>query len=138
MNDTLSQSEQNNESVFIIGHIPPSDCIYEWGARYKAVVDRYSYNIRGQFFGHTHEDFYHLSKSYATNETNSIIFETPSLTTYSWYAPAIRVFEFDLDTSIPINYYQYRLDLEKWNSNTTGPIEWDLAMISSVNMTSPI
>ena len=128
LRQTLYQAEANNEAVYIIGHIPPSEggCMYEWSARYKALVDRFSYNIRGQFFGHTHEDFYHLTKSYVNNETIALSLVAPSLTTYSSYSPAIRVIEIDSDTHLPVNYYQYRLDLNKWNSNTTGPIEWDL------------
>ena len=41
--------------------------------------------------------------------------------------PSFRIIEVDAETHVPVNYYQYRLDLEKWNKNTTGPLEWDLA-----------
>jgi len=27
-----------------------------WALRYNAIVDRFSYLIRGQFYGHTHND----------------------------------------------------------------------------------
>ncbi len=45
---------------------------------------------------------------------------------YAFYNPSFRFYEFDSETNQLVNYYQYRLDLEKWNSNTEGPIEWDL------------
>jgi len=47
------------------------------------------------------------------------------------------VFEVDEDTNSILNYYQYRLDLDKWNQNTTGPIDWDIAydMLSQYNLT---
>ncbi len=46
---------------------------------------------------------------------------------YTLLNPSFRVFEVDAETNQPINYQQYRLNLTKWNQNTTGPIEWDLA-----------
>ena len=33
----------------------------------------------------------------------------------------------DAETNQPINYWQYRLDLNKWNKVKVGNIEWDLA-----------
>lgn len=42
--------------------------------------------------------------------------------------PSFRIFEIDAETHVPVNYYQYRLDLDKWNKeNTTKDIAWDLA-----------
>jgi len=46
---------------------------------------------------------------------------------YAIHHPSFRIFEIDSETNIPVNYYQYRLDLDKWNKRTTGDIEWDLA-----------
>jgi len=46
---------------------------------------------------------------------------------YSKLYPSFRIFEVDADTNQIVNYQQYRLNLTKWNSNTTGPISWDLA-----------
>lgn len=41
--------------------------------------------------------------------------------------PSFRVYEVDAETNQPINYDQYRLNLTKWNQDTVGPIEWDIA-----------
>jgi len=46
---------------------------------------------------------------------------------YTNLKPSFRIIEVDAETHQPVNIYQYRLDLDKWNKNTTGPIEWDLA-----------
>ncbi len=46
---------------------------------------------------------------------------------YTNLKPSFRIIEVDSETHQPVNIYQYRLDLDKWNKNTTGPIEWDLA-----------
>lgn len=42
--------------VYLIGHIPPKSNLNDWSMRFNAIVDRYSYIIRGQFYGHTHSD----------------------------------------------------------------------------------
>jgi len=41
--------------------------------------------------------------------------------------PSFRIYEIDSETNEIVDYKQYRLDLLKWNQNTTGPLEWDLA-----------
>ena len=46
---------------------------------------------------------------------------------YSDLHPSFRIYEMDSETHQPVNYRQFRLDLNKWNQNTTGPIEWDQA-----------
>ena len=103
------------------------------------MVDRFANIIRGQFFGHTHHDEFEIVRSYSDDTPAGVVFITPSLTSYICFDiflcicrmgglyPSFRVFEIDAETNQPINYYQYRLDLEKWNQNLTGPIEWDLA-----------
>jgi len=42
------------------------------------------------------------------------------MTPYGQVNPSIRLFEYDSDTKIPINYVQYNLDLEE--ANTNGPV----------------
>ena len=82
--------------------------------RYTALVDRYSYIIRGQFHGHTHSD--HLAfypslkdhKNISTDILSSYYLVAPSITTYSNRVPEYRVMEVDYDTLQVINYDQYR------------------------------
>ena len=50
-----------------------------------------------------------------------------NLISFSYRQPSFRIYEIDAETNQPVNYYQYRLDLDKWNQNLTGPISWDLA-----------
>ena len=46
---------------------------------------------------------------------------------FSYLKPSFRIYEFDAETNIPLNYHQFSLDLDKWNKATTeGPLEWDL------------
>jgi len=129
MRDELIDAENNNLTVFIQGHIPPGslNCDPQWSARYRALIDRFTNIIRGQFYGHTHNDQFQVVRSYNDSSPVGVIYISPSLTTYTKLYPSFRVFEIDADTNQVVNYQQYRLDLAKWNSNTTGPISWDVA-----------
>jgi len=129
MRNELYLSERNGENVFIIGHINPGSygCDSEWSARYRALIDRFTNIIRGQFYGHTHNDEIEMVRSYADNAPVGVVLIAPSLTTYSNLNPSFRIIEVDVDTNVLVDIQQYRLDLNKWNQNTTGPIEWDLA-----------
>ncbi|EGR28035.1 ser thr protein phosphatase family protein, putative [Ichthyophthirius multifiliis] len=114
--------------VIIIGHIPPGDntCSSLWAMRYQVLIDRFENTIKGQFFGHTHNDHIETVIS-SSGEKRAVgsIFIAPSATTYSYQNPSYRIFEFEGQTLI--NYYQYRLDLEKANQRTDIMPAWDLA-----------
>ncbi|RYD75208.1 MAG: hypothetical protein EOP55_13905 [Sphingobacteriales bacterium] len=63
-----------------------------------------------------------------TSETVHHGFVAPSMTTNSHRNPSFRVFEIDADTKLPVNYYQYRLNLTKANSqDPSEPLQWDIA-----------
>lgn len=67
MEQELRKAEESGDKVYITGHIPPNEAMVEWGWRYNALVDRFSYTIRGQFYGHTHND--HLAFFTGINDT---------------------------------------------------------------------
>lgn len=98
-----------------------------WSGRYRALIDRFTNIIRAQLFGHTHNDQLQIVKSYSDNSTVGVVYVAPSFTTFSDLNPSFRIFEVDSDTNTVLNYYQYRLDLDKWNQVPVGPIAWDLA-----------
>jgi sphingomyelin phosphodiesterase len=129
LRNELYESEAKNQKVFLLGHIPPGDggCYDQWSSRLRALVDRFTNTVRAQFFGHTHHDHFNIFRSFADDTPVGIALMAPAFTTYSYIKPSFRIIEVDAETHVPVNYYQYRLDLDKWNKNTTGPIEWDLA-----------
>ena len=53
----------------------------EWAERYAALIDRFSHVVRGQFFGHTHQDHFESLHSYLDNSLIGTIFIAPSMTT---------------------------------------------------------
>lgn len=125
----LQTAEDKNQTVYILGHIGAGmgSCLPEWSIRFKALIDRYSYVIRGQFIGHAHSDDFKVSKSFADNSTVGLSFIPGSLTTYSYLFPEFRVYEVDSATNLPLNYYEYRLNLTKYNAlgNTSEEIIFD-------------
>ena len=110
----LSQSEKIGQKVYLIGHIPPKSNLNDWAIRFNAIVDRYAYIIRGQFYGHTHSDhvsFFPQMKNTANVSTAALsnyYLVSPSLTTYSDRIPEYRVMDVDFDTLQVIDYSQYR------------------------------
>lgn len=54
----LYDAERRNLSVYIISHIHPLSCLSDWVDRYNILIDRFSHIIRGQFFGHSHNDHF--------------------------------------------------------------------------------
>ena len=71
--------------------------------------------IKGQFYGHTHNDHIETIKSSQDGTAISTLFIAPSGTTYSFKNPSFRVFEMNaFDNSIK-DYAQYRLDLKSAN-----------------------
>lgn len=68
-----------------------------WSKIFNALIDRYSYIVRGIFTGHSHSDelevFYNDN-----NEAVNANFIAPSLTTYNHRKPSFRVFEADKET----------------------------------------
>jgi sphingomyelin phosphodiesterase len=123
----LYKSEEKKERVYILTHMSPIDCLESWANVYTAIIDRFSYIIRGQFAGHNHGDLYTVFRDSSTNKVNNVLYMASSLTTYSKRNPSFRIYEIDLDTLLPIDYNEYRLNLGKWNNLTNENIEWDLA-----------
>jgi len=81
---TLRKAEQENEDVYLIGHIPSGDTslLSECAKRHLALIDRFSHIIRGQFGGHTHNDEVKIMRDYFNKDkVNSIVYIVPSLTT---------------------------------------------------------
>jgi sphingomyelin phosphodiesterase len=129
MEKTLRDAEKNGEYVFIIGHIPPGDTTFttQCAKRYQALVDRFSNIVRGNFYGHTHYDEFRLMTEYFNHDKISgVIYTTPSLTTYESHNPSFRVYEVESKNMIMKNYYQYRLNITKANSNPFAEPEWEI------------
>ena len=84
LENELRNSEQNGESIIILGHVPPADnyFISHHSYRYNALVDRFSHIIKGQFFGHTHSDEVKIVHGYFNKSLiTGVVHIAPSFTT---------------------------------------------------------
>ena len=83
--------------------------------RYNAIVDRYSYVIRGQFFGHTHVDHINFFRSFANpSKLSGFYMISPALTTATFKNPEYRVLEIDYDTLQVLDYHQYMYEFRSY------------------------
>ena len=107
--DELKKSEKQGQFVYIIGHISPKSALNDWSMRFNALAERYSYIIRGQFYGHSHRDHIGLIPEMGKKDKlTGFYFIAPSLTTYSDKNPEYRVMEVDYDSMQVLDYDQYR------------------------------
>ena len=134
MESLLRQSEKAGEYVFIIGHIPPGDSNYltQCSKRYNALIDRFSYVIKGQFFGHTHYDEFKIVHEYF-NYTNiaGLIFTAPSVTTYSNRMPSFRIYDVNASNNDLVDYTQYYLNVTKANLTPLKDPIWELQYVAT-------
>ena len=95
----LRKAEKEGYFVWIIGHVHPKSTLNDWIMRYNALVDRYSYVIRSQFFGHSHVDHIAFFPTFSDpKKLASYHMISPSLTTSSFLNPQYRVLTVDYDT----------------------------------------
>lgn len=113
----LELAEKLDLKVYVVGHVPPVGCLTRWGKVYNAIINRFEYIVRGQFFGHEHADSFQIQKD-GKSGIYGIPFLGPALTSENddgYLLPSFRVYEIDADTKIPINMLTYRLNLTYWN-----------------------
>ena len=128
----LQQAEKNNEFVYILNHFPLNGgfTLTECAKRFQALFDRYEYNIRGIFSGHTHlDDVEGISQYFNKSKIIHFNFIAPQLTTYSSKLPSYRIYTIDKATMQIIDYEQIRLDLTE--SNKDGIAHWNSAYNAS-------
>lgn len=60
----LKSAEKAGEKVIILGHIPPADgdCLHSWSNRFKGLFERYQHIVRLQFYGHSHDERWHMHR----------------------------------------------------------------------------
>ena len=123
--EELEKVEKNNEFVYILNHFPLNAdfALTECAKRMQALFDKYSYNIRGIFSGHTHlDDIEGISEYFNKDKFIHLNYIAPQFTTYSHKLPSYRIYTIDKSTMQIINYEQFRFDLTK--SNKEGNPYW--------------
>nr|XP_040038008.1 sphingomyelin phosphodiesterase [Gasterosteus aculeatus aculeatus] len=122
----LQASEDKEEKVHIIGHIPPGLCLGSWSWNYYHIVNRYETTITGQFFGHTHLDEFQMFYDEATmTRPLGVAFIAPSVTTYIKLNPGYRVYYVDGNyngsSRLVLDHETYILNLTEANHSPGAP-----------------
>ncbi|KAK6028324.1 Ser/Thr phosphatase family protein [Ostertagia ostertagi] len=117
----LHDAETAGDKVHILAHIPGGngEALEGWALNYYNVINRFQNTIVGQFFGHTHsEEFYvtYENPESASTRPTSVVYSAPSVTTYSEYFPAYRIYT--IDGAYQGSSYQV-IDFEEWYLNLT-------------------
>ncbi|XP_046910955.2 sphingomyelin phosphodiesterase-like [Dermatophagoides farinae] len=123
----LTESERLGEMVQIIGHVPPgsNDCAQIWSMNYNQIINRFASIIKGQFFGHTHNDEFEIfyrevrpeldSDHETTYMPTNVAYIGPSVTTFGNVNPGYRIYVIDQQTFDIIDHETYFLNLTEAN-----------------------
>ena len=112
----LMQIEKDEGFAHVIAHIPPEECLHQFGLRYKALMERYQHIVRFSSMGHTH--FEDIEVVRAVNSTDPIGFNlvTASGTSGADMNPSFTVIDFDEEFMVPVNTHTYYLNLTEANA----------------------
>ncbi|XP_077866831.1 sphingomyelin phosphodiesterase-like [Saccoglossus kowalevskii] len=125
----LQTAEDNEEKVYIIGHIPPGidDCLRRWSWNYYKIINRYESTVVGQFFGHTHFDHFQIFYDEETlSRPLNVAYIAGSVTTQPTMHPSYRIYETDGfylgSTRMVLNHHTYILNIT--DANLTNKPVW--------------
>ena len=114
----LQKAEEKGEFVYILNHFPLNGdfTLTECAKRFQALFDRYEYNIRGIFSGHTHlDDIEGISEYFNHDKIIHLNYIAPSFTTFTYLLPSYRIYTIDEETMQVLDYEQIRFNLTKSN-----------------------
>uniref|UniRef100_A0A1I8ABT4 Sphingomyelin phosphodiesterase n=1 Tax=Steinernema glaseri TaxID=37863 RepID=A0A1I8ABT4_9BILA len=135
----LADAEAAGDKVHVVSHIPGGDteALEGWAHNYYKVINRFEDTVAVQFFGHMHSEQYYIMyenpEDFRSRPT-SIVYATPSVTTYSQFNPAYRVYT--IDGVYPgssyriLDFEEYFLNVTKANENPSSA-KWE-TLYSSV------
>ncbi|EMG46743.1 asm-2 Sphingomyelin phosphodiesterase 2 [Candida maltosa Xu316] len=127
----LVESEKNGQRVWIMAHIPVTDAdTLPINSRiFGKIVERFSpYTIANIFYGHTHQDQFHvLYSSNSSQEAEDIInmsWVLQSITPLSNYNPSWRYYEVENESFNIMNSYNYYTQLNETFVNGGAEPSW--------------
>ena len=104
LEEKLLKMEANGEIAILIGHHPPASeaALFEWGTRFRILMDRFQQIVRLSFFGHVHTEEHNVIKSWDNNVSVGLNFWSGAMTTYSDSYLSFRRFILDELTMLTI------------------------------------
>ncbi|KAL8186468.1 UNVERIFIED_CONTAM: Acid sphingomyelinase-like phosphodiesterase 3a [Gekko kuhli] len=141
LEEVLEMALQNEEKVYVIGHVPVgylpfvrnTTAIREYyNERLIEIFRRYSSIIAGQFFGHTHRDSIMILLDKKGNPINSL-FVAPAVTPVKsqWQVdsnnPGVRLYQYDPFSYNVLDLWQFYLNLTEANMRNVS--DWRLEYV---------
>ncbi|KAH8092778.1 hypothetical protein JL720_4942 [Aureococcus anophagefferens] len=124
----LAAAEQRGDVVYVLGHIPGESWLPAHSLTYQRLMQRYAATVKGQFYGHDHEDYVRLTRecddATCTGSATGVVFVGPSLTE-GWPSenPAVRVYVTDGNYTVE-DALTYTADILE--ANEKGAATWVL------------
>ncbi|KAF8382030.1 asm-3 [Pristionchus pacificus] len=129
----LVEAEKAGDKVHVVAHIPggSGEALEGWAINYYKVINRFEDTITAQFFGHTHSEEFNMfyeNPDDASSRPTGVTWSAPSLTTYSEYFPAYRVYTIEGQYAGSqyrvIDWAEYYVNITEANANPTKDPEW--------------
>ncbi|KAH1015763.1 hypothetical protein HUJ04_007098 [Dendroctonus ponderosae] len=154
----LEKFKRNEETVYLVGHVPPGSDERHRGQsspahtimyksyhnkRYLKIVRKYHSIIVGQFFGHLHSDTFRVMYS-ENGRPISWAMLAPSITPKRTHDgpnnPGLRIYKFDKYSGEVFDYTQYYLDLSTANNNGKADwvVEYNFSTYYGINDITPL
>ncbi|CAI4226979.1 unnamed protein product [Auanema sp. JU1783] len=139
--EQLLDAENAGDKVHVVSHIPGGDSEAREGyaLNYYKVTNRFQNTISAQFFGHTHHDAFYMvyeDPNDATSRPTGVVYAAPSVTTFSEYNPAYRIYtvdgKHDKSTFEVIDYEEWFLNMTTANLDPNNEPVWE-QLFASIN-----
>lgn len=120
----LSQLEKDGGFAYMIGHIPVSGCLHQFGVRYKALMERYQHIVRFSSFGHSHDENFYITRAFNSSEAIGVNLISGSGTSGGNRNPAFTVIDWDKEYMVPVNIHTYFMNLTEANAAPNSAPVW--------------
>jgi len=121
----LLKIEESKGLAYIIGHIPPSSCLHQFGIRYKALMERFQHVVHFSSWGHSHSEQIFITGAINTTQMIGLNMISGSGTTGGNRNPAFTVIEWDLEFMLPTNTRTFYMNLTQANANPDAEPVWE-------------
>lgn len=127
LEEQLAQIEADGGIAYIIAHYQPYNFTWQFGSRYHALIERYQHIIRFSMFGHTHDQYFSVSRSITNPEKIIGVSQIgASGTTYTDVNPSYALIDIDAETMLPVNFRIFAFDIDEANASDAEQPDWRL------------
>ena len=120
----MKEIEAEGGFAILIAHIPASQCLHQFGLRYKALMERYQAVVRFTYYGHTHDEEIFVTQAINTTQAIGWNLVAASGTSGDTRNPAFTLIEYDKEYMVPTNMWTYYFNLTEANARPDAVPEW--------------